>query len=53
MISEDGLLARGLYLWQDRAAAERVYDAEWRARLRAVYGAEPAICWFCQPGQRR
>ena len=31
--SEDGRVAGGIYLWESRRAAERVYDGEWRERV--------------------
>lgn len=39
----------GCYLWESREAAEKVYDAEWRARLKERYGAEPQIAYFETP----
>ncbi len=47
--SEDGRVAGGVYLWQSRPAAERVYDGEWRARVEKLYGAKPRITWFDSP----
>jgi hypothetical protein len=47
--SEDGRVAGGIYLWESRADAERVYDGEWRARVEQLYGAQPAITWFDTP----
>ena len=47
--SEDGRVAGGIYLWQTRAAAERLYDQEWRKRVEALYGAVPRISWFDTP----
>jgi predicted RNase H-like nuclease len=47
--SEDGRIAGGIYLWETRAAAERVYDREWRDRVKQLYGAEPTIIWFDTP----
>jgi Putative mono-oxygenase ydhR len=47
--SEDGRIAGGVYLWQSRQAAERVYDGEWRARVEKPYGAKPTITWFDSP----
>jgi hypothetical protein len=47
--SEDGCVAGGVYLWETKAAAERVYDAAWRARVKELYGADPAITWFDTP----
>ncbi len=47
--SEDGRIAGGIYLWESRQAAERVYDGEWRERVRALYAAVPTITWFDSP----
>jgi hypothetical protein len=47
--SEDGRVAGGIYLWQTRADAERVYNGEWRERVETLYGAKPAITWFDTP----
>ena len=47
--SEDGCVAGGVYLWESRQAAERVYDAEWRERVEKLYGGKPSISWFDSP----
>jgi Putative mono-oxygenase ydhR len=47
--SQDGRRAGGVYLWQTRAAAESVYDTEWKARVKQLYGSEPEISWFDTP----
>jgi len=47
--SEDGRTAGGVYLWQSRAAAEAVYNAEWRERVEKLYGGKPVITWFDTP----
>jgi len=47
--SEDGRVAGGVYLWESRQAAERVYDAEWRERVEKLYGGKPLISWFDSP----
>src|SRR5262245_59433406 len=47
--SEDGRTAGGVYLWESRAAAEAVYDAEWSARVEKLYGSKPTITWFDTP----
>ena len=47
--SQDGRVAGGIYLWESRPAAERVYDGEWRARVEQLYGAKPTITWFDSP----
>ena len=47
--SEDGRIAGGIYLWESRQAAERVYDGEWRERGEKLYGAKPTMAWFDSP----
>ncbi|WP_322517142.1 YdhR family protein [Rhodopseudomonas palustris] len=47
--SEDGSTAGGVYLWESREAAEKVYAGEWRTRVAQLYGAEPVISWFDSP----
>ena len=47
--SEDGGIAGGIYLWESRQAAERVYSGEWRERVEKLYGAKPTITWFDTP----
>lgn len=49
VLSEDGRFAGGVYLWENRAAADAVYSGEWRARVAALYGAEPIIEVFESP----
>ena len=39
----------GCYLFENRAAAEKVFDASWRALIRDKYGAEPIIQYFETP----
>jgi hypothetical protein len=47
--SEDGRAAGGIYLWESREAAEKVYNGEWRSRVEKLYGAEPVFTWFDSP----
>jgi heme-degrading monooxygenase HmoA len=47
--SEDGRTAGGIYLWESRAAAEAVYNGEWRERVEKLYGVTPTIAWFDTP----
>lgn len=49
LLSEDGRSGGGVYLWESREAAERVYNGEWRARIETLYGAKPVITWFSSP----
>ena len=45
----DGRTAGGVYLWESRAAAEKVYSAEWRERVAKLYGNAPQVVYFDTP----
>jgi len=47
--SEDGRTAGGVYLWQSKAAAEKVYNGEWRERVAKLYGNAPQVTYFDTP----
>ena len=47
--SEDGRTAGGVYLWETRAAAEKVYSGEWRERVTKLYGNAPQVTYFDTP----
>ena len=47
--SEDGRTAGGVYLWESRAQAEKVYNAEWRERVSKLYGNTPQVTYFDTP----
>lgn len=49
LLSEDGLTAGAVYFWRDRAAAERLYSAEWREMVTGVYGVAPQIEFYHAP----
>ena len=49
LLSEDGGTAGGVYLWESREDAERLYTAEWRNFIREKYGAEPTVTYFDSP----
>ena len=40
----------GIYLWQDDAAAESLYDEVWRAQIRERYGSDPEVTRFAVLG---
>lgn len=44
-----GNVGGGVYLWESRAAAEKVYTAEWRRMIADRYGAEPEISFYETP----
>jgi hypothetical protein len=48
-VSEDGRRAGGIYVWEARADAERVYTAEWRKLVESKYGTPPEIEWLNSP----
>jgi len=39
----------GIYLWESRQAAERLYTPEWKAMITERYGAAPEIEWLENP----
>ena len=43
--SEDGKGA-GIYLWESRQAAEKVYAGVWRDRIKELYGVDPEIQFY-------
>lgn len=48
-LTEDGMRAGGIYLWESRQAAERVYTSEWKAFVRGKYGNDPEIVFVDTP----
>lgn len=45
---ENGIVG-GVYLWKDRAQAEKWHGAEFREQAKQLYGAEPDIRFFETP----
>ena len=39
----------GIYLWEDRDAAEIFHSAAWRSRVLSTYGSEPKVTYFASP----
>ena len=48
-LADEGLRAGGIYVWESRAAAERMYTPEWKAFVRGKYGNEPEIVYVDTP----
>ena len=48
-LSPDGATAGGVYLWQSREDADRLYTDEWRAFVRGKYGSEPVLKYLETP----
>ncbi|CAN5459232.1 hypothetical protein BH11PSE11_BH11PSE11_03460 [soil metagenome] len=49
ILSEDGLTAGGVYLWNSKAEAEAMYTDAWRAFVRQKYDTEPGVTYFASP----
>jgi hypothetical protein len=43
--SEEGKGA-GIYLWETREAAEKIYSGVWRQRIKELYGVDPEIQFY-------
>jgi hypothetical protein len=48
-LSEDGRRAGGIYVWESRADAERVYTPEWAKFVEEKYGKPPVIEYLHSP----
>lgn len=49
VLSEDGSVAGGVYLWNSRREAEAMYTDAWRAFVREKYKTEPNVAYFTSP----
>ena len=49
LLSEDGETAGGVYLWESRADAEKLYTEEWKRFIRDKYGSDPLVTYFETP----
>jgi hypothetical protein len=49
ILSEDGTTAGGVYLWESREDADRLYTGEWQEFIFTKYGSKPAISFFHSP----
>ena len=48
-LSEDGAKAGGIYLWDSREDASRIYTDDWKEFVRQKYGAEACITYLNCP----
>jgi hypothetical protein len=48
-LSEDGRRAGGIYVWNSRADAERLYTKDWKKFVESKYGSPPAIEYLHSP----
>lgn len=49
VLSEDGVTAGGVYLWNSRPEAEAMYTEAWRSFVREKYGTDPNVSYFESP----
>lgn len=49
VLSEDGVTAGGVYLWNSKAEAEAMYTESWRSFVREKYGTDPSVSYFESP----
>ena len=49
LLSLDGEIGGGVYLWHSRESAERLYTAEWKKFIFEKYGSEPTVTYFESP----
>jgi hypothetical protein len=49
LLSEDGAKAGGVYLFNSREDAERLYTDEWKKYIVEKYGGEPSFTFFEVP----
>ena len=46
LLSDDGLTAGAVYVWESRAEAEQLYSTEWKRFVTEKYGSEPSVLFF-------
>jgi len=49
VLSQDGKMAGGVYLWNSRPEAEAMYTESWRSFVREKYGTDPTVTYFESP----
>jgi hypothetical protein len=49
ILSQDGETAGGVYLWNSREDAEKLYTDEWKQFIFDKYGALPSVTYFESP----
>jgi hypothetical protein len=45
----DGTKAGGIYLWQSRKDADRLYTEEWKSFVHGKYGSDPSLTYLETP----
>lgn len=49
LYDDERKIGGGVYLWESRAAAEAVYNADWKASIKERFGEVPTITYFDTP----
>jgi Putative mono-oxygenase ydhR len=49
LLDASNRIAGGVYLWKERAHAEKWHGAEFRKRVKEIYGSEPKSQFFETP----
>jgi hypothetical protein len=49
LLSDDGEIAGGVYLWESKEAAAKLYTDDWKAFIEQKYGTRPSITYFASP----
>ncbi len=49
ILSADGGTGGGVYLWNSRESAERLYTEDWKKFILEKYGSEPTVTYFETP----
>lgn len=48
-VSEDGLRSGGVYVWESREDADKLYTPEWNAFIESKYGSSPELEFVYSP----
>jgi len=48
-INQEGTRSGGVYLWQSRQDADRLYTDDWKAFVRGKYGVAPKVSYLETP----
>jgi hypothetical protein len=48
-LTPDGTEAGGIYLWQSKQDADRLYTEEWKGFVRGKYGSDPTLTYLETP----
>lgn len=49
LLTHDGASVGGVYLWNSKEDAERLYSTEWKKSIEDRYGLPPSITYFESP----